>query len=144
MFLNKKYGCSEASQSCIKLKTLKKPAEDIKNLKVNWNKKLKQHEEAGYHHQEFLNLKKDTQKYELLENLKSQNIPGPFTNPQEIKSYLSKTSESDIEKRDRMRKEVKYARITCSFMKPTASVFRLTRHSKPLETEEYATNLTSF
>ena len=29
-------------------------------------------------------------------------------------------------------------------MKPTASVFRLMRNSKPLETEEYVTNLTSF
>ena len=48
----------KASQTSIKLKTFKKPAEDIKN----WNKKLKQHEEGGYHHQEFLNLKKKTPK----------------------------------------------------------------------------------
>ena len=41
----------KANQTKIKLKTFKKPAEDIKN----WNKKLKQHEEAGYQHQEFLN-----------------------------------------------------------------------------------------
>ena len=87
----------KASQTSIKLKTFKKPAEDIKN----WNKKLKQHEEGGYHHQEFLNLKKRHPKYELFKNLKSQNIPGSwfFYKPPRIKSYLSKTSESDIEKR---------------------------------------------
>ena len=89
----------KANQTKIKLKTFRKLAEDIENLKVNWNKKLNQHEGAGYQHQEFLNLKKDTQKYELLENLKNQKIPGPFTNSKEIQSYLSKTSESDVEKK---------------------------------------------
>ena len=135
---------NQAMKSKIKLKTFKKPAEDIRELKVKWNAKLQQHQKSGYEHQEFLNLKKDRQKHELLEDLKNQAIPGPFTNPNEVKFFISETKDNKENVRNRMRKEVKYARTTCSYMKPTASVFRLMRNSKPLSTEEYVENLTTY
>jgi hypothetical protein len=80
-----------------------------------------------------------TEKYELLEFLKGQAIPGPFTNTTEIAHYITSTPDSD-QKRDRMRKEVKYARMTCGYLKTKATVFKLTRNSKPLTTEEYTEN----
>ena len=43
-----------------------------------------------------------------------------------------------------MKKEVKYARMTCTSLKPTAPVFRLERKSKSLPTQEYAENLITY
>ena len=112
----------------------------IQELKMKWNEKLQRHEEEGYEH-EFLNLKKESERYELLEFLKEQVVPGPSTNPEEIALYMKNSALSYKQKQERMRKEVKYARITCSYLKPTAAVFRLTRNSKSLPPEEYAENL---
>ena len=40
--------------------------------------------------------------------------------------------------------EVRYARISCMSMKPTAAVFRLKRNHENLTTEEYAENLIAY
>ena len=124
----------------IKIKDFKKLAMKIQELKMKWNEKLQRHEEEGYEH-EFLNLKKESERYELLEFLKEQVVPGPSTNPEEIALYMKNSALSYKQKQERMRKEVKYARITCSYLKPPAAVFRLTRNSKSLPPEEYAENL---
>lgn len=126
-----------------KLKKFRKPAKEIQEIKLQWNEKLKQHEQAGYEHQEFLNIKAESEKYEILDYLKSQPIPGPFTKPSEITNVMNLCTDNDY-KNKRLRKEVKYARMTSSYLKPTAAVFRLTRNSKPLSTDEYAENLISY
>ena len=126
-----------------KLKNFKQPANEIKTIKLDWINKLKKYQEEGYRQQELINLKNETVKFELLEFLKSQDVPGPFSNIEEIKLFMRSTDESPL-KNARMKKEVKYARMTCTSLKPTAPVFRLERKSKSLPTQEYAENLITY
>ena len=69
----------------------------IQELKMKWNEKLQRHEEEGYEH-EFLNLKKESERYELLEFLKEQVVPGPSTNPDEIALYMKNSALSKSKK----------------------------------------------
>ena len=80
---------------------------------------------------------------ELLEFLKLQEFPGSFTKPTEVKEFM----QSDLrpeEKQKRLKKEVKYARMSCTAMKETHSVFRLKKNCLDLDAEEYADNLISY
>ena len=47
-------------------------------------------------------------------------------------------------KNTRLYKEVRYAWLTSTSLKPTAAVFRLKRNHKKLESQEYYDNLTSY
>lgn len=107
-----------------KLSKFRKPAQEIKEIKLEWNQQLNQYEELGYSKQDSLNRKKEATKYQLLESLKKQAIPGPFTNADEVRSFMLNVPEGK-EKNDRLYDEVKYARITCTTLGPNASVFRL-------------------
>ena len=127
----------------MKLADFRKPAKEIKEIKLQWIKKLEKYREEGYKQQEVINLKNEATKLEILEFLKGQQVQGPFTNINEIKMFMESTEESQS-KNNRMKKEVKYARLTCTSLKPTAPVFRLERKSKNLPTQEYAENLTSY
>ena len=75
--------------------------------------------------------------------MKKENIPGPFTNEDEIKRYLLHQVDDDT-KNKRMYEEVRYARISCTLLKPTAAAFYLKRNHKNLATEEYAENLIAY
>ena len=68
-----------------------------------------------------------------------EDITGPFTNEDEIKRYLLHQIDDD-RKNKHMYDEVRYARISCMSLKPTAAVFCLKRNPKNLTTEEYAEN----
>ena len=123
------------------MKDFTKPSKAIKEIKLNWNERLKQHQVEGYSKQVCLNLKQEATKYIFLEYLNKQN--GPFVNAEEVSAFMN-TSVESIEKNTRLMLEVKYARMTCTFMKPTATVFRLKRDYKNLCSEEYAEHLTSY
>ena len=123
-----------------KLHMFKKPAEEIKDIRLQWNDKMKQYQEKGYSEKEAQNLKEEQKKLKDLDFLKSQNPPGPFSTAEEISSYME-GEESDAVKNHRLYVEVRYARKTCLSLKPTASVFRLKQNYNNLETENYAENL---
>ena len=56
-----------------------KPAKEIKELKVWWKYKFKQHKDKNYCEKETSNLKTEATKYNLLEKLKNQKQPEPYT-----------------------------------------------------------------
>ena len=68
---------------------------------------------------------------------KKESMPGPFTSPEEIDTYITK-------KNKRMYDEVKYARITSTSLKSTNAIFRLKKNYKNLPTEEYVDNLSAY
>ena len=122
--------------------SFKKASESINEIKLKWTEKLKSFQADGYSKQECLNLRKESEQLELLEFLKLQEFPGPFTKPTEVKEFM----QSDLrpeEKQKRLKKEVKYARMSCTTMKETHSVFRL-KNYLDLDAEEYADNLISY
>ena len=142
MILNKGKDLLQGKQPD-EMKKFRKPAIQIKEIKLQWKSKIKAHQQEAYSEKEKSCLKSESTRYELLEMLKKEDIPGPFTSETEIREYIVTASE-DSEKNKRMYNEVKYARISCMSLKPTASVFRLRRNHKNLPTEEYAENLISF
>ena len=131
------------SSGILKVKQFQKPAKMIKEIKLTWIDKVKKQEEDGYTQKELINLKSESTKYEILEFLKRQEVPGPFTKPTEVQTFME-ASPDNKQRTDRMRKEVHYARLTCTTMKPAAAVFRLTRNSSSLTSQEYADNLTEY
>ena len=66
-----------------------------------------------------------TTRYTLLEELKAEN--GPFTNREEIEQYFNSNAPDEL-KNTRLYKEVRYAWLTSTSLKPTAAVFRLKRN----------------
>ena len=129
------------------IKSFKKQAEEIKELRKGWNKKMTALEEQGYTEKEILNTKKDNVKLQDLELLKKDNPPGPFTNEQEVQCYIDDQSVTEDIKNKRMYTEVRYARNTCLSLKNAekATMFRLkTSGQKNLSTLEYAENLIQY
>ena len=88
-------------------------------------------------------LKEEPTKYILLEKFKKEDIPGPFTNEDEIKRYLLHQVDDDT-KHKHMYGKIRYARISFMSLKPTAAVFHLKRNHKNLTTEECAEVLTAY
>ena len=140
LVISKSIDLIEDQSSEVKLSSYAKPAKEIKGHKIGWNEKLRKHEESGYENQEFLNLKKETEKYEILEFLKQQTIPGPFTKPAEVQKFDTTVLDSKA-KQDRLRKEVKYIRLTTTILREDKEVLRLTRNSRGLSSEDYVENL---
>ena len=126
-----------------KLKDFVMPARRIKDIKIKWTERIREHQAKGFSEKETANLKTDAQKYSILEQLKKESMPGPFTKPEDIKDYLV-CELDDAAKNKRLYMEVKCARVTSMSLKPTAAVFRLMRHHRKRETMEYADNLSSY
>ena len=116
-----------------------KEAAEIKEIKLEWNSKMKELQERGYQEKEITNSLKEKSKLEDLDYLKQRN--GPFVKKEEIEEFMNSEA-PDEEKRERLYKEVRYARMTSQTLPPTAAVFRLrTKGNKYLLVEEYARNL---
>jgi hypothetical protein len=122
----------------------KKQAQAIKEVKIEWRKKVKEHQENKYGEKERIRLKDESIKYDLLSSLKKETMSGPFTSPEEIDNYINNSDEEENQKNIRMYNEVKYARMTSTSLKPTNAVFRLKKNYRNLPTEEYVDNLSTY
>ena len=52
-----------------------------------WKEKVKEQQKLGLDEKDMANLKVESVKYELLELLKSDDVPGPFTHSIEVVTY---------------------------------------------------------
>ena len=68
----------------VEIKKFQKSSKEVKDIKMQWKEKIKDHQDETYSDQEKSCLKEDSTKYDLLEKLKKEDIPGPFTNEDEI------------------------------------------------------------
>ena len=121
-------------------KLFKKEKEVIAVLRKEWSAKMKELDIKGFTAKEALNLTQENKKLKDLENLKQQEIPGPFTSSKDVLDYMSSCPDSK-EKNKRMYLEVRYARESSCSLKRTAIIFKLKNRGKNLNTEDYATNL---
>ena len=78
-------------------KKIRKEANEIKEIKVNSNEKIKTLAEEGYRQKEMENLNIEWQKLNDLEFLKKQDIPGPFTSPRDVEKLMRTEPESENE-----------------------------------------------
>ena len=119
----------------------RKPAKEVKDIKLKWRTMVQSHQQDAYQEKDKIRLKDECTRYTLLEELKAEN--GPFTNREEIEQYFNSDAPDEL-KNTRLYKEVRYAWLTSTSLKPTAAVFRLKRNHKKLESQEYYDNLTSY
>ena len=70
------------------IRKFSKPAEEIQEIKIEWKKKIKLYQKETYSEKEKANLPEEPIKYDLLETLKNEKIPMPFTTEKEIRDYL--------------------------------------------------------
>ena len=110
---------------------------------MQWKEKIKANQDETDSEKEKSCLKEESTKYDLLEKLKKEDIPGQFTNEDEIKRYLLHQVDDET-KNKHMYEGVRYARISCMSLKPTAAVFHLKINHKNLTTEEYVENLIAY
>ena len=132
MILNKSINLLEKSlHKPKKFLSFEKASESINEIKLKWTEKLKKHQADGYSKQECLNLRKESERLEIREFLKSQALAGRFTKPAEVKSFM-KSNKTLQEKQRRMKKEVKYARMSCTTMKESDALFRFKKNHADL------------
>ena len=111
MILNKSFDLLQKIDIA-KLCMFRKPSEEIKEICIEWNEKMKHYQQQGYSQKEALNLKEEQSKLKDLEFLKSQNLPGPFSTSEEVDMYMD-GDETDRVKNHRLYIEVRYAKKTC-------------------------------
>ena len=111
IIINKSIDLLETSEP-VEIKKFRKPSKEIKDIKMQWKEKIKAHQVKTHSDKEKSCLKEESTKYNLLEKLKKEDIPRPFTNEDEIKIYLLHQVDDDI-KNKHMYDEVRYARISC-------------------------------
>ena len=117
-----------------------KPAKAIKEIKLKWKKNIELHAKEPYSNKEKASLHEESIKYDLLGRLKKEEIPGPITSEKEIRNYLD-SKQDEKAKNKQLYDEIRYARVTCMSLKPTATIFHLKRNHRNLTSTEYAENL---
>ena len=71
----------------------RKPAVEIKELKFQWNQKMKVHEESGFSQKEIISTNIERQKLDDLDFLRKQTHPGPFKTSEAVTSFVENGSE---------------------------------------------------
>ena len=61
---------------------------EIKEIKVEWNEKMKVLAEQGYTQKDMDNLNIERQKLDDLAFLKAQQTSGPFTDPESVQYFM--------------------------------------------------------
>ena len=84
IIINKSIDLLETSEP-VEIKKFRKPSKEIKDIKMQWKEKIKAHQVKTHSDKEKSCLKEESTKYNLLEKLKKEDIPRPFTNEDEIK-----------------------------------------------------------
>ena len=76
-------------------------------LELKWSEKMKKNMKEGVDEKQVLAFRKETKRLQLLEGLKKSG--GPFTSATEVKTVVKATN-SDKDKQQRLKKELKFAR----------------------------------
>ena len=102
------------------IKKYRKPAQIIKEIKMEWLKRVQEHQQEAYSEKEKACLKDESTKYQLLEALKRERFPGPFVTDTEVREYMSVDCEEEV-KVKRLYNEIRYARMSSMSLQPSFS-----------------------
>ena len=94
-------------------------ANEIKEIKHEWDDQMKVLEEKGFLQKELTSSGLEKQKLDYLDFLTKQSVPGPFTTTEAVTSFMENTPESK-EKNKRMRIEVRFQKNTSQSFKTDA------------------------
>ena len=75
-------------------KLFRKQASEMKELKVSWNKNMKELEEKGFSQKDIINTNLERQKLDDLNFLQKQTTPGPFMLSEDVTKYLENEPEN--------------------------------------------------
>ena len=99
------------------------PADDIKELKLEWSKKMNDLVKEGLSKQEVAALTQENKKLKDLAFLKTQTPPGPFCCAEDVDRFMQASTEPVRNKQ--LYTEVINAKHSTSNMKRSLNIFRL-------------------
>ena len=88
-------------------KKFRKPAVEIRNIKLQWNSKMREMEQKGFSAKQIVNTKIEGQKLDDLDFLAKQNKPGPLTTSESVGTFMENEPESPA-KNERMYSEIRF------------------------------------
>ena len=121
-------------------KKYKKPAENIKEIRNQWEEEMIKLQKDSYALKEAETTKRAATILKDTQFLKRQSIPGPFTSVDDIDEYKDSCPDSK-EKNTRLYIEVRFHRMTSTRKKESDDIFRFKKSGKNLDTYDYANNL---
>ena len=87
-------------------KTFRKPALEIKGIKLEWNAKMKEMEEKGFSAKQIANIKLESKKLDDLDFLSRQpSTPGPFTTSESVSNFMENEPDGTL-RNERMYLEI--------------------------------------
>ena len=89
----------------------RKPAVEIKELKFQWNQKMKVLEEGGFSQKEIISINTEHPKLDDLDFLKKHPHPRPFTTSEAVTSFVENEAEGK-EKNKQVYTEIHFQRNT--------------------------------
>ena len=66
-----------------------KPAKEIKEIKLQWQERLKEQQAKDFSEKEKSSLHQESQKYNLLQLIEKEKFQGPFVSEDEVMKYKS-------------------------------------------------------
>ena len=57
---------------------------------MKWKECLQEHQKEAYSEKETACMKEESTKYQLLETLKKEEVPGPFVYDEEVRDYVNR------------------------------------------------------
>ena len=115
----------------------------VKEIKYDWNEKMKALQEKGYNEKEILNTKKEMAKLEDSEFLKNFPFHGLFTSKREVTQNMA-SEEADETKKYCLHREIRYAKATLLNLPQVLPLFKLRSTGKYLPIQQYADNLAQY
>ena len=85
-----------------------KPAKEIKEIKLQWQERLKEQQAKDFSEKGKSSLHQESQKYNLLQLIEKEKFQGPFVSEDEVMKYMALKIDDKI-KNTRLYNEVRYA-----------------------------------
>ena len=121
-------------------RTFSEQALQVKELKMSWNKSMKEKFAAGVNEKQALAMIQEGKRLDILHKLKNEG--GPFTSAQEVDIFMSSNLKEEIKKK-RMKLEIKFARDSSTYLPKNDALFKIqiqlpNKHRRDKHAEEYA------
>ena len=118
-----------------------------KEIELHWAKQMKEKFAKGADEKQIIAQRKEKKRLNMLECLKYQG--GPFTNAEQVKEYLEKQDIDEKSKKDRMKKEIQFARESSTTLPKTDPLFKIqitlpSKKRRDKNSQEYGESMMSY
>ena len=124
------------------MKKVMKKGGGVPEILAAWEERQRGLKKQGVDQREISSIAQDKQRNSDLAALTL--LGGPFTNPEQVQSYLDDPQHEASSKNKRLYLEIRHAKNSSLSLPQCSDIFRLKRQGKNLPSAEYAANLITF